>query len=171
VNTINVEDYVALVWSIYKKVKPRLPLYEPEDWIQLGLMTINEVAKTYDPTKASVTTFLYMKIKQSWLRTISNETNTSKIPTMMVVKMDDLDQIVCDPSGQIVDRLIHEDLIKKLGDIPFSNVEQLLLQNILGCITQREIADMLGVSRSTVSYRMMKLKRRISDIIDKKGGR
>ena len=139
-----------------------------EDTIQEGMIGLYNAYASYDEDKdASFKTFATLCVERAMVSAVRKATATSQIPVEKVVSISDqdgegLEEILEDGKAgdpeEIYLRKSHTQMLHKYAEEHLSSKELQVLRQYLQGNSQSEIAEILGISRTSVDNALSRIK-------------
>ena len=157
--------YQPIIKSISKQFYEKYKHYgyEYDDFLQEANISFEKAVVNYDETKENLFyTFVVVCIKRSLMTFCRNISNKTK--NISIVYYEELDEeIISDTTEDIVETVINNEFTEGLKnfliDLPFEL--SCIFELKLNGFTYREIAKLLDVPRSTVEYRIRKIRQKV----------
>jgi RNA polymerase sigma factor (sigma-70 family) len=169
---IKIEDHTKLVWIVYFKMNPFAPSYSMEDWYQVGLEGLHKAIINFDPSLGyKFSTYAIFLIEQSFQLIFRVNSRKRDIPKNNVYALDaDINSFVGAGTWRdtILDERPTEDqILSNKAVVIFilscatNDKERLYIRNLMGKLSQYDIAERLKIKQSNVSLLITKFKKTV----------
>ena len=140
-----VEDNLKLVYSVMWK---HYPQYINDDVYQCGCIGLWKAAESYDPDKGAFSTHTYYWIRCYIHNHVIKLYTKKRSLNNSILPLEDFAEDHASPIDEAVNNFMLDSLINKLD-----NTDKFIIRMKLVGYTQREVADLLGISQIRVSQR------------------
>lgn len=135
---------------------------DTDDFIQEGMLAIFSAVKTYDSSKASFKTFVFLCINRAISSALARATGNSKhIPDNLITTLDGIDfPDMSDPESILIEKENYTNLKRSLKQ-DLSDFEYRVLNEFLSGKSYADIADLLQVTVKSVDNALKRIRTKI----------